>query len=138
MELYQIKNKLEKDFSQKVDSLKETYKDNAKAIIFVTKGKDDRKGRCLIVNLVSGADVWFSKKGVSTTLWETEDSCMFKSDVVDFLYELAKAHGIGNIEVVDESFGSSSLSSSIRSLEENASDTYNESVEAKGHKKNKV
>lgn len=105
MELYQIKNSLEKDFSQKVDALKEIYKENSKATIFVTKGKDDLRGRCLMVNLVSGADQWFSKKGVSASLWENQDCCIFKSDIVDFLFELAKAHGIENVSIEDESYG---------------------------------
>jgi hypothetical protein len=82
--------------------MKTAYAENQQASIFVKKGKDDLKGRCLMINLVVGDSFWLSSKSVKVTLWEQDEECQNKDEVVSTLLSLAKENKFLNLKVLEE------------------------------------
>ena len=102
MEFNFIKKRIEQGFSEKMDLLKKAYSKDKNATIFIRPGKDDQKGRCLMINFVVGSSFWLSPNSVNVTLWQDDEEYALKDQVVETLTSLAKENGFSNLKVQEK------------------------------------
>jgi hypothetical protein len=102
MEFEYKKTAFEKAFTDKMPELKAAYTGSKMARLFVKKGKDDHRGRCYMINFVTGSDYWLASPSVNITLWQEELEFGQREQAVELILSLAKANGFKNIKVVDE------------------------------------
>ena len=101
MEANELKIFASKMFQEKLEGLQSLYSEKAELVLSVRKGKDDDRGRSLMIHLQGKDQLWCSTKGVAVCLWQNDDETQYKEIVVEKLIDLAVINQMTNITVVE-------------------------------------
>lgn len=101
MDANELKIFVSKIFQDKVEGLKSLYSEQPELTIFVRKGKDDLKGRCLMINLQAKGQAWSSNKGLLVCLWQEDEEMQHKDLVIEKMTELAKDNHMPKVNIVE-------------------------------------